>query len=176
MFEKKEILSFRLHFWGSKTRLQVCNKEEKIRCLEETRPYLRKPSPRKIIYLNPLTHTYKRFGARSRGIKALQLNSASFEARNRALSLGGTIRSCLLAARLRISAVRWHSKGRNVLDFAVSASLASQSVAKWSCISSSNVRWVFWQGFPVLCICCYCARARYLIYIFIVFFTCLIIH
>ena len=25
-------------------------------CLEETRPYLRKPSPRKMIYLNPLTH------------------------------------------------------------------------------------------------------------------------
>ena len=36
----------------------------------------------------------------------------------------------------------WYERenDRNVLDFVVSASLASQSVAKWSCISSPNVR------------------------------------
>ena len=32
--------------------------KEYFGCLEETCPYLRKPTPRKILYLNPLTHTY----------------------------------------------------------------------------------------------------------------------
>ena len=31
---------------------------KKIGCLEETRPHLRKPTPKKILYLNPLTHMY----------------------------------------------------------------------------------------------------------------------
>ena len=35
-----------------------CNKKKYFGCLEETCPYLRKPTPRKILYLNPLTHMY----------------------------------------------------------------------------------------------------------------------
>ena len=35
-----------------------CNKKRNFGCPEETSPYLRKPFPRKILYLNPLTHIW----------------------------------------------------------------------------------------------------------------------
>ena len=47
-------LKFFLFFWGGKSE-QVWIPRS---CQEETGPYLRKPTPRKILYLNPLTHIY----------------------------------------------------------------------------------------------------------------------
>ena len=49
-----------------------CNKEIVFGCLEETCPYLRKPTPRKIIYLNPLRHPHMSTPAKSsRGVEEL---------------------------------------------------------------------------------------------------------
>ena len=45
---------FFLIFWGGKSE-QVWIPQT---CLEEISPYLRKPTPRKILYLNPLTHMW----------------------------------------------------------------------------------------------------------------------
>ena len=53
-FKKKGFYRFDCIFEAQK---HDCNKT-KFDCPEETSPYLRKPFPRKILYLNPLTHKY----------------------------------------------------------------------------------------------------------------------
>ena len=43
---------------GKENKNSFTQQQLEIGCLEETCPYLRKPTPRKILYLNPLTHKY----------------------------------------------------------------------------------------------------------------------
>ena len=53
--KKRGFYRFHRIFYAQK---QDCRDKNIFGCLEETSPYLRKPFPRKILFLNPLTHKY----------------------------------------------------------------------------------------------------------------------